>query len=211
MPRPELGVDGAPDGPESDLGGDAARPDLGIDAARPDLGIDAARPDLAVDAAQPDLEPGDPCDGGSVAYAYADPTMVVCEFSTGFTQCDAVSRCGPGWRLCSRTEYRARGGRDEESNTSAWVGACIRSNGAVHGPTDTRCGACDGTGSVATETYRWSCNSGIGIGFGNGDANVGVITRNTCNRVGRNFASTEARWFTWDAAARDIKQVTCCR
>lgn len=204
---------GPPDGGPMDAGApdagppDASVPDAGTDAGRPDAGpTDASLPDAGTDAGT-DAGPPDGCADGTVDQTYPGRMdMVGCNGTE--TQCTAAILCQAGWRLCSWSEYRARGGDVMAADARRWIAGCARSGCGdltADPPADGICGACTGMGA-ATLTLQYDCPSG-----GPTETvacHVGIVADTGSRRIG-----TPAESCAMGSIARTdgLSGATCCR
>lgn len=217
-----VGVEGGR-GSASDAAVDVPR----VDGGRRDGAFDAAADGVASsdgtrdrslgdlpagpDALSLDAATGQACATGSTATLVYGPTMVLCTSTNlGANQCAAeLTFCNQsgGWRLCTASEYRARGGTTKPSTVAAWIKSCIR-HGSPIAPTDGLCSSCSEAAAPAADD-TFPCGGTLGVITGSSHQHVGVRTAPSCHRVGLNDATQEALWQGTEAFVEGFGAVCC--
>ena len=200
------GFDGARDapGPGPDLPApvDAALP---FDAGPVDGPVADKPPVVAVDGATGPL-----CGNGKPAFTtYSDPKMILCADFTGVTYCAAAPLCPPGWAICDSVQYLARGGAVEKpGGANAWITGCVKKDNAVFPPDPNPCAAtCVSANDPSPPSAIWNCDTNAGGSVTS--QYLGIISVDTCHRIGNKQPTTAAFWiaFAWDAKAQGA---VCC-
>jgi hypothetical protein len=156
-----------------------------------------------------------PCASGQPKQNYcnrADTSEVIMAVCPGYidSQCDAGEACGPGWHLCTGTDYLARGGRDipqPDGIVSAWIAACVRD------PTGTRlrdgvCSECSERDIAGAWAMIYGC-TGVSLSPGMEGPAVGVVTDRSCHRLQDNVPATAGYW-SLDWAYGISAHAVCC-
>ena len=149
-----------------------------------------------------------PCSGTSFEIKIGGwNNMHICN-ATGATvnQAQAQILCGPGWHMCTGTEYKARGGVTTATVVAAWIAVCMVHTNA---PTD---GICAGwsSGCMSGCTMMWECLTGTAKLF-LGTTQWAAMTSSDCYRIGQNVQSNEAFWqASRPDAGNTMKAAVCC-
>lgn len=154
-----------------------------------------------------DAAPSSPCaPGGLLRYTYG-AKMVICSGSSSRSQCNAAAFCNraAGWKLCTASQYLARGGKTHGQG-GAWIGGCVRSGGSVSAPVAGACASCSST-LVTAATVQWSCSGTIPSS--SKAANVGLASKGACYRVGANATGSAGFWAA-ASANMQLDRAVCC-
>ena len=181
----------------------AAKPEAGLTpdmTLKPESGPDgpAVKPDLPGAAAG--------CSKLGLYKGSYQADMVICGLAKFVNQCQAATLCdaAAGWKLCTASQFLARGGKTGFLVTKAWIASCIRKAGVMQPPSDSVCSCVN---SKSTEVgSSWPC-AGAG-GLTSDNAEVGVRSFNSCRRIGTQ-ASPGGYWKNL-APEKPLSAALCC-
>lgn len=149
-----------------------------------------------------------PCAAGTTLQQVYAPNAATCGGALLVDQCNAeANSCGPGWSMCTATQFKARHG-NLPAKALAWIKGCVRDGGAAFAPTDSLCAlGCDST-SMAPAQVAWRCSDGARTDIFT--KTIGLSSNTDCFRVGVNETSTEAMWKA-QMTTLTLFAAVCCR
>lgn len=201
--------------PQADMGqADVGAPDVAQpDTASPDLGA----PDMATQdtGSMPDtgsdVGAGAGCAPGYTGHEEVAGAVVACEGAAdSLNQCDAAAACGPGWHMCTATEYRANFEAVEPAavaDATYWIASCIREGGAPTAPSDTACTDCTGTQVGGSVEVSFSCINAISLETD--QLVVGLRAGSACTFAGVDAAGNDAFWNAQPASTLQAGAFCC--